>query len=321
MALPSSGTISVSDILTEGQVDPSQTASLKQLAQGDIFTINTNSPSYPSSTSPFAISDWYGYNHSAQPSSQYYWDLSNDIKWDNATDRPLASTTEDFSASLWIRPQWTATDLNLIIFDLTPAGTTATSNRFFFQYDYGFNRLIAKYRSNSTNFDRQWALHSNNAATGTGTSSNNKWTANNRGNVNSDGFCNLVLSYDASQTSGANAFKLYWNGTELTNTAASNNGSRSNLTLTELTFCGNDHNTGGSRIADYMYMHMWDQVTSSTNASTMYNSGTPISASDAGYTTNLIFGDTSTSVPSVNDPDNSGNYDFMTANGQSVVQL
>ena len=321
MALPSSGTISVSDILTEGQVNPSETASLKQLAQGAIFTINTNSPSYPSSTAPFAMSDWYGYDHSAQPAAQYYWDLSNDIIWDNATDRPLASTSEDFSASLWIRPQWATTDLNLIIFDLTPTGSTGTSNRFFFQYDYGFNRFIARYRSGSRNFDRQWALHSNNSATGTGTSSNNKWSASNRGNVNSDGFCNLVLSYDASQSSATNAFKIYWNGTELTSQATSNSNTRSTLTLTEVTFCGNDHNTGGSRIADYMYMHMWDQVTSSTNASTMYNSGTPISASDAGYTTNLIFGDTSTSVPSANDPDNSGNYDFKTANGQSVVQL
>lgn len=320
MALPSSGTISVSEILTEGQVNPSETASLKQLAQGDIFTINTNSPSYPSSTAPFAMSDWYGYDHTAA-GAQYYWDLSNDIVWDNATDRPLASTSEDFSASLWIRPQWNSTDLNLIIFDLTPAGSTGTANRFFFQYDFGLNRFITRYRSSSSNFDRQWALHDNNSATGTGASSSNKWTGSNRGNVNSNGFCNLVLSYDASQSSPANAFKLYWNGTELTSTANTNSGSRSNMTLTEVGFCGNDHNTGGSRIADYMYMHMWDQVTSSTNASTMYNSGTPISAADAGYTTNLIFGDTSTSVPAANDPDNSGNYDFKTANGQSLVQL
>ena len=321
MALPSSGTISVADILTEGQVSPTETASLEGLAQGALFTINTNSPSYPSSTGPFAMSDWYGYDHSAQPPNQYYWDLSNDIRWDNATDLPVASTTEDFSASLWIRPQWAATDLDLVLFDLTPSGTTSTANRFFFLYDYGLNRLIARYRSNSVNFDRQWSLHSNNTATGTGTSSNNKWTASNRGNTNSNGFVNLLLSYDASQSTGGAAFKLFWNNVELTTTAVSNNGTRVNMSLDELTFCGNDHAAGGSRIADYMYMHMWDQVTSSANASIMYNSGTPISASDAGYTTNLIFGDTSTSVPSANDPDNSGNYDFDTANGQSVVQL
>ena len=93
------------------------------------------------------------------------------------------------------------------------------------------------------------------------------------------------------------------------------------MSLDELTFCGNDHNTGGSRIADYMYMHMWDDVRSAGDIDSMYNSGDPISASDAGVTTNLIFGDTSESVPSVNAADDSGNYDFASANSQSVVQI
>lgn len=320
MALPSSGTISVAEILTEGQVSSSETASLKGLAQGALFTINTNSPSYPSSTPPFAMSDWYGYDHSAG-APQYYWDLSNDIKWDTPTDKPVQSTSEDFSASLWIRPQWAATDVNLIIFDLTPSGTTSTANRFFLQYDYGLNRFVARYRSSATNFTRQWALHDNNSATGTGASSANKWTGANRGDVNDNNFVHLVLTYDASQSTGAAAFKIYWNGTQLTSTASSDSGTRYNMTLDELTFCGNDHNTAGSRIADFMYMHMWDKLLTSSNVSSMYNSGTPISASDASLSTDLIFGDTSTSVPAANDPDNSGNYDFVTANGQSVVQL
>ena len=183
------------------------------------------------------------------------------------------------------------------------------------------NRFIARYRSNSVNFDRQWALHDNNSATGTGASSANKWTGGNRGITNSDGFVHLILSYDASQASATNAFQLYWNTTELTTQVVANSGTRVNMTLDELTFNGNDNNTGGSRIADYMYMHMWDQVTLNPNLSNMYNSGTPISATDASYTSNLIFGDTSTSIPSVNDPDDSGNYDFAAANGQSLVSL
>ena len=315
MALPSSGIISISDILTEGGVTGSPTAGLQGLANGDFFDINTNSPSYPSPDPPHAMSDWYDYDQQIY----YFWDLTNDIRWDNPTDKPLATTSEDVSISLWIRPQWAATDINLVLYDLSPSNTTSFANRFFLNYDYGLNRFIARYTSNNQNFDRQWALHSNNSATGTGTSSGNKWTAANRGNANSNGFVNIIVSYDASQTSGANAFKMYWNAVELTNTAVSNSNTRSTLSLDELTFCGNDNNTGGSRISDYMYMHMWDQVTSSTNATAMYNSGTPISASAAGYTTNLIFGDTSTSTPAVNDPDDSGNYDFESANGQSVV--
>ena len=295
--------------------------SLKYAESGNYASINTNSTSYPDGEPPYTMSEWKGYDHSAAPPAQYYWDLSNDIKWDAPTDKPVQSTSEDFSASLWIRPQWAATDLNLIIFDLTPSGTTSTANRFFLQYDYGLNRFNAMYRSNATNFNAQWALHGNNSATGTGTSGTNNWTASNRGNVNGNNFVHLVLTYDASQTVASSAFKIYWNGTQLTSAAASNNGTRTNMTLDELTFCGNDHNTAGSRIADYMYMHMWDKLLTSGNISSMYNSGTPISASDAGLSTDLIFGDTSTSVPSANAADDSGNYDFVTANSQTLVQL
>tara|TARA_R110000782_G_C14729635_1_gene405037 strand:- start:32 stop:988 length:957 start_codon:yes stop_codon:yes gene_type:complete len=318
MALPSSGVISISDILTEGGVSASQTATMQGLVNGTYFTINTYSPSIPSTTAPLLMSDWYDYDQTA---AKYYWDLSNDIRWAGAADKPLATTSEDWSISLWIRPQWAATDLNLTVYDLSPSGTTSNANRFFLSYDYGFNRFVARYRSNSLNFDRQWNLHANNSATGTGTNSTDRWTAANRGNVNSNGFVNIIVSYDASQTSAADAFKIYWNATELTATVVSNSNTRSTLSLDELTFCGNDDNTGGSRIADYMYMHMWDQITSGTNVTTMYNSGIPISASAAGYTTNLIFGDTSTSTPTVGDPDDSINYDFESANGQTVVAL
>lgn len=303
MALPSSGQLSLQDIANEQGVTLSN-VSLRSMSNTAGFSV------------PDAVSEFYGYS-----SAKYYWDLSDDIKWDNPTDKPVETGEEPISVSLWIRPQWTATDLNLIIFDLTPSGTTSTANRFFMQYDYGLNRFICRYRSNSTNFDKQVALHSNNSVTGTGSSSTNYWTASNRGNTNSDNFVHLMLTYDPAEQTADNAFKIYWNGSELTSTAASNNGGRTSMTLDELTFCGNDHNTSGSRIADYMYMHMWDEIASSSNISAMYNSGTPISASDAGYTSNLIFGDTSESVPSVNDADDSGNYDFAAANGQSVVSL
>jgi hypothetical protein len=302
MALQSSGAISISQIKTELG---SSSNSLRTLSSAAGFT------------TPDAISEFYGYS----AAQYYYWDLSNDIKWGSASDKPVQSNTEDFSMSLWIRPQWAATDLNLIIFDLTPSGTTSTANRFFLQYDYGLNRFNAMYRSSSTNFNAQWALHDNNSATSTGTSSNDKWTAANRGDTNSDGFINLVLTYDASESVASNAFKVYWNDRLITTSSVSNNGTRSNMTLNELTFCGNDHNTGGSRIADYMYMHMWDVVLRATDITAMYNSGTPISASDASVTTNLIFADSSDSVPNTGDNDGSGNYSFVSANSQSLAVL
>ena len=320
MALQSSGTIKMSEINHELGRSGTANISLDSAESGTYGAINTNSASYPSDARPASMSEWYSYNHSATASLSY-WDLSNDIKWDSATTKPVPTSSSDMTMSLWIRPQWTATDLNLIVFDLTPSGTTSTANRLFLQYDYGLNRLIARYRSASVNFDRQWALHSNNSATGTGTSSTNYWTSSNKGNANSDGFVNLILTYDGSQSTAAAAFKIYWNGSELTSTTASNNGSRSNMTLDELTFCGNDHNTGGSRIADYMFMHMWGYLFTTNQINGMYNSGSPTSAADASLSDNLLFGDTSTSLPANNDPDDSGNYDFLTANSQTLVQL
>ena len=301
MALQSSGQISINDIKTElGN------------SSGSLNTLSVAA----GKSAPHAMSEFYGYSN-----AKYYWDLSNDIKWGSASDYPLQSNTESFTASLWIRPQWAASDLNLIIFDLTPSGTTSTANRFFLQYDYGGNFFNAMYRSSSTNFNATWTLHGNNSATSTGANSNNYWTGSNRGDANTDGFIHLVLTYDAAQSTPSTAFKLYWNDRALTSVSNGSSGSRSNMSLDEITFCGNDHNTDGSRIADYMYMHMWDKVIRAADITLMYNSGDPISASNAGVTSDLIFGDSSDAVPSVGAADDSINYFFASANGQSLALL
>jgi hypothetical protein len=301
MPLQSSGAISISDIKTELGSSSNSLATLSVEA---------------GKTVPHSMSEFYGYSN-----AKYYWDLSNDIKWDNPSDYPLQSNTENFTASLWIRPQWEATDLNLIIFDLTPSGTTSTANRFFLQYDYGGNFFNAMYRSSATNFNANWTLHGNNALTSTGANSNDHWTVSNRGNANINGFIHLLLTYDAAQSTPSTAFKLYWNNRQLTSVSNGTSGSRFNMSLNEITFCGNDHNTAGSRIADYMYMHMWDKALKASDITLMYNSGNPISASNAGVATDLIFGDSSEAVPSVGNIDDSGNYSFASANGQSVVVL
>ena len=65
MALPSSGTISMSDINTELGRSSTVTISLDSAENGTYATINTASSSYPSSTNPASMSEWHGYNHSA----------------------------------------------------------------------------------------------------------------------------------------------------------------------------------------------------------------------------------------------------------------
>jgi len=70
MALPSSGTIRMSQINSELGRTASLSISLDSAESGGIGypSINTASPSRPNNSRPAAISEWYGYNHDAGPS-------------------------------------------------------------------------------------------------------------------------------------------------------------------------------------------------------------------------------------------------------------
>ena len=70
MALQSSGTIKMSEINTELGRSSTATISLDTAENGGYGAINTLSPSYPSSSSPASMSEWYGYNHTAAPPPQ-----------------------------------------------------------------------------------------------------------------------------------------------------------------------------------------------------------------------------------------------------------
>jgi len=65
MALPVSGNISISDINTELGVSASNNSSLKDLADGTIATLNTHNDLTNIEATPYRLSDWYGYDHSA----------------------------------------------------------------------------------------------------------------------------------------------------------------------------------------------------------------------------------------------------------------
>jgi len=65
MALQSSGTIKMSEINTELGRSSTATISLDDAENGTYATINTASASYPSASNPAAMSEWYGYNHTA----------------------------------------------------------------------------------------------------------------------------------------------------------------------------------------------------------------------------------------------------------------
>lgn len=63
MALPASGQITMNDIRVELGIPSQSPFSLSNAVNGLYVTINTCSPSFPSTTPPYKLSDWYGYDH------------------------------------------------------------------------------------------------------------------------------------------------------------------------------------------------------------------------------------------------------------------
>lgn len=291
MALQSSGQIKISQIATELGVGGEPNLGLRGLEIGSFATINTNSTSRPDGAAPHSISEWYSYDHSASAgftNTHYYTnDGVNDyIKgtWSGQT----SLHNNDWSISFWLRQNQSSKASQQFV-DWNANSTLNsgnTANRVMFNYNGNLNRIMLRIRTNSTNFDRQWALHDNSSVTGI-TSSATGWTSSQRGNVNSDGFCHLVITYDASQSTGAGALKAYWNGSELTSTAASNNGTRSSTTFASLSLCAAQHNiSGGNANIDIDEWAFYNDVLTSSEASTLYNSGTIASPDDL-HTDNL----------------------------------
>ena len=270
MALQSSGQISINDIKTElGN------------SSGSLNTLSVAA----GKAAPHAMSEFYGYaNYS---NLKYYEnDGTGDYISGSTGSAPFTiNSTQDLSISMWVRPQNTADQNHLMInFSNT---TSDGNNRLFISYTASVNRIITRVRTNSSNFDRQFALHDNSAQTGLTTT--NAWSANNRGNANSDGWINLTVTYDASQSNAEAAFKLFWNGSECTSTAASSNGSRGSIAATNYKIGENIHstNSGGNAFMDFDEIKVYDRIISSEAITNIYNSGV-IADSSQTSSTNLI---------------------------------
>jgi len=286
MALPASGQISVSDILTELGLDSQNPdTNLQGLEQGDFGAINTNNAASdrPDEADPYAMSEWYSYDHNATApySNTHYVSLDgvNDYvggSWSGLSDL----VNNDWSISCWVQNN-ESSNTNMVLWDFNATTFNSGNNndRVFLTYSVNLNRLVLRVRTNGTNFDRQWALHSNNPATGTGTNSAVKWTSSNQGNVNSYGFCHLVCTYDASQSTATDAMKIYWNGTELTTQATANNGTRTSFTTANVALGNAVSNTtaAGASNIDMDEWALYTDVLSSSEVTTLYNSGTIVS--------------------------------------------
>lgn len=299
MALQSSGQISITNIKTElGNTS------------GSLTTLSTAA----GKTAPHAMSEFYGY--SSYTNSYYYAnDGTNDyITGYKTGNTPFdINTTQDLSFNFWVRIK-SGTKNNETLWNFGSTNTDG-NNRIFMQYIASSNRLLCRVRTNSVNFDRQYGLHDNSSATGI-TNSSTGWTTGQRGNVNSDNFCMLTLTYDASQTNAANAFKLYWNGSELTSQAAANSGTRTAVRADYFRFCENIHTTAsaGNANVDIDEFKIYTDILTASEISTLYNSGT-ITDSSQTHSSSLLtewtFDD--------DEHDSSGLYDSQIVGGSRTA--
>jgi len=316
MAITSSGQIKFSELRTE--LNQGGTFSIATAAEGGYEAINTNSASTPDADAPHAISEWYGYDHNAAPAYSntkfYRNDGTGDYVNGTTSTSPFSiSSSQDLTVSMWVRPQNTSTQNHMMInFGNTNANG---NNRMFISYTANVNRILTRYRSNSVNFDVQWALHDNSTATGI-SSSTPAWSANNRGNTNSDGWIMLTMTYDASQGSGSNAFDLYWNTTAFTSQATSASGTRTTMDATKLRIGENLHLTdsGGNAYMDFDEIKIYNRVLSASEISTLYNSGT-IADSSQTVSSGLI---TEWTFDGGNANDSNSKYTGSIVNGTTV---
>ena len=260
MASQSSGAIKISEIKAELG---SSSNSLRTLSAAVGFS------------TPDAMSEFYGYSNAPGNTHYYTNDGVNDYvkgAWENYTS--LHNT--DWSISVWAKINQTST-ASRQLWDFNANSTVNsgnTTNRIFLQYVGNLNRLLVRIRTNGVNFDKQIPLHDNLSITGVSSAG---WKASNRGNVNADGFCLITVTYDASATTGLQAIKIYWNGTELAG-GFSNNNTRSAATFGSLSLGAAQHSiTGGNFNGSIDEWAFYSDILTSTEVNTLYNSGTIVS--------------------------------------------
>jgi hypothetical protein len=274
MALQSSGQITLQDIGTELGVG---VANLSLASMSDTAGFSE----------PDAMTDFYGY--SASVANDYYWRFTGSQGLGFTRGGTAQQSNNDLSVSMWIRPEWAATDVNAMLCMISP-DAIVTTNRFFIMYDYGLNRFILRQRTNGVNsrgthFSLNDSGNYNVSGTGGG-----KWTGANRGDVNSDGFAHITVTFDYSATSGAAAFKMYWNGSELPNTVSNLTGTLTTFSYQHVYINKSNNVTTNSRDAKYdNYAIFNNKLLSDTEVDNLYNGGTSIIPSEAGEDDNVMF--------------------------------
>ena len=295
MALQSSGQIKMSELNTEFGVAAERELSLKEASDGTVATINTANASTdrPDGTAPHAISEFYSYDHSASSvtSSDYHWvgDGVNDTLRFTNHSSTLFGSNDDFSYSGWFRVDETSNQAQWLgsFSEASPSG----ANQIFIQYNSTSARMQLRFRKGGGgNFhQRFWSISSTNNYNVTGVNSNG-WYSSNRGNVNSVGFVHLVFTRDNSDTSSS-GMNLYWNGTKLPESIQFNSRSLATFNIKSAAIgdaVGNSPNNANVFKGGIDQVSVYSKTLTQSEVTALYNSGTPMTCSDAGVTTNLL---------------------------------
>lgn len=295
MALQSSGQIKMSELNAEFGLLETRMLSLKDASDGTAGTINTANASTdrPDGTAPHAISEFYSYDHSASSvtDSDYYWlgDGVNDtLRFTNHSSN-LFGSNDDFSYSGWFRVDETSNQAQWLgsFSEASPSG----ANQIFIQYNSTSNRMQLRFRKGGGgNFhQRFWSISSTNNTSITGVNSNG-WKSTNRGNVNSEGFVHLVFTRDNSNTASS-GMNLYWNGTKLPESIQFNSRSLATFNIKSAAIgdaVGSSPNNASVFKGGIDQVSVYNKTLSQSEVTALYNSGTPMTCSDAGVTTNLL---------------------------------
>jgi len=295
MALQSSGQIKMSELNIEFQLQETRRLSLKDASDGTASTINTANASTdrPDGTAPHAISEFYSYDHSASSvtDSDYYWlgDGVNDTLRFTNHSSTLFGSNDDFSYSGWFRVDETSNQMQWLgsFSEASPSG----ANQIFIQYNATSARMQLRFRKGGGgNFhQRFWSISSTNNYNVTGVNSNG-WKSTNRGNVNSEGFVHLVFTRDNSNTASS-GMNLYWNGTKLPESIQFNSRSLATFNIRSVAIgdaVGSSPNNANVFKGGIDQVSVYTKTLTQSEVTALYNSGTPMTCSDAGVTTNLL---------------------------------
>jgi hypothetical protein len=295
MALQSSGQIKMSELNIEFQLQETRRLSLKDASDGTASTINTANASSdrPDGAAPHAISEFYSYDHSASSvtDSDYYWlgDGVNDTLRFTNHSSTLFGSNDDFSYSGWFRVDETSNQMQWLgsFSEASPSG----ANQIFIQYNATSARMQLRFRKGGGgNFhQRFWSISSTNNYNVTGVNSNG-WKSTNRGNVNSEGFVHLVFTRDNSNTASS-GMNLYWNGTKLPESIQFNSRSLATFNIRSVAIgdaVGSSPNNANVFKGGIDQVSVYTKTLTQSEVTALYNSGTPMTCSDAGVTTNLL---------------------------------